>query len=212
MGKYYNFAFLSEMSQAEITLYRPILYSIAYRMVGCAAVAEDMVQDTFLNWLKIDQNKITNVKAYLTKSVTNACLNHLESFRQKKEELFDSISPNLPRFNINPDFAHLDFKQEMTQAFGQLFKKLPPTERAVFVLKGVFNMDYSELTEILDKKSEHCRQLFCRAQHKLSEEKERFQMDTEKVLSTIENFKKATLGEFSELVEGLKMDISAEKE
>ncbi len=198
------------MSQSEISIYRPILYSIAYKFVGCGHIAEDLVQDTFLNWLKVDNKKIVNVKAYLIKSVTNSCLNYLDSFKQKKEEFLDNLSPSIARFGIHPDFSNIDLKQEVTHALSLLFKKLAPTERAVFMLKGIFNFDYSELNDVLDKKSENCRQLFCRAQQKLAEEKERFTVDKDKMFKMAEEFKKATLGEFSDLIESLKKDISLE--
>jgi RNA polymerase sigma-70 factor (ECF subfamily) len=200
------------MSQAEISIYRPILCSIAYKIVGCSVVAEDMVQDTFLNWLKIDQKKIVNVKAYLIKSVTNACLNYLDSFKQKKEEFLENICPSVNQMGANPDIQHLDLKHEVTLALTQLYKKLPPTERAVFVLKGIFNFDYSDLNELLGKKSENCRQLFCRAQQKLVDEKTRFAIDKERIFKLADDFKKATLGEFSGLIESLKKDISIAEE
>lgn len=198
------------MSQAEISTYRPILYSIAYRFVGCGHVAEDLVQDTFLNWLKVDHNKVVNVKAYLIRSVTNSCINYLDSFKLKKEEFLDNLSPSMARFGIHPDFSSIDLKQEVTHALSLLFKKLAPAERAVFMLKGIFNFDYSELTDVLDKKSENCRQLFSRAQQKLTEEKERFTVDKDRMFKMAEEFKKATLGEFSDLIESLKKDISSE--
>ncbi|MFY0651546.1 MAG: sigma-70 family RNA polymerase sigma factor [Cyclobacteriaceae bacterium] len=201
------------MNQLEISAYRPILFSTAYRLVGCSAVAEDMVQDTFLKWLKMDQEKVVNAKAYLLKSVTNSCLNYLESFKQKKEDLLENIGPNLSMsfFKINPDISNIDFKHELTHALAQLYKKLPPTERAVFVLKELFNFDYSELTDVLGKKTDNCRQLFCRAQKKLGEEKVRFNVEADRVLKIAEDFKKATLGEFSGLIDSLKRDIHSEE-
>lgn len=200
------------MSQAEISLYRPILCSIAYKLVGCSAVAEDMVQDTFLNWLKIDHKKIVNVKAYLIKSVTNSCLNYLDSFKQKKEEFLENLNTSTGLFSIYPDLNNIDVKHEVAHALTQLFKKLPPTERAVFVLKGIFNFDYSDLHDVLGKKTENCRQLFCRAQQKLSEEKVRFNIDKDRIFKMADEFKKATLGEFSGLIEGLKKDMVSEKQ
>ena len=180
------------MTQAEVLAYRPALVSIAYRMVGCINVAEDMVQDTFLKVLKIDHKKISDIKAYLVRSVTNTCLNYLDSIKQKKEEFLENFNPSLPDFKISPEINYMDLKQEITEAFTQLFKKLPPAERAVFVLKELFNFDYSELTEILDQKAENCRQLFSRAHKKLAENKERFSLDTDRLTSAVEQFKQAT--------------------
>lgn len=200
------------MTQADILAYRPTLVSIAFKMVGCFSIAEDLVHDTFLNVLsKIDQTKISNTKAYLVRSVTNACLNHLESIKQKKEEWLEGFSPSIPDFKIVPEMSTIDFKQELTEAFAQLFKKLPPAERAVFVLKELFNFDYSELTEILGQKAENCRQLFSRAHKKLNESKVRFNPDMEKLSVTVDQFTNATKGEFGDLIDGLKEDIELKK-
>jgi RNA polymerase sigma factor (sigma-70 family) len=198
------------MSYAEISSFRPMLHSIAYKIVGCSSIAEDMVQDTFLNWLKLDHEKVVNAKAYLIKSVTNCCLNYLESFKLKKEEFLDNLNPSNSFLKFYPDLANIDLKGEIANAIAQVFKKLPPAERAVFVLKGLFDFDYSDLTDVLGKKTENCRQLYFRAQQKLSEEKVRFSIDTERIFKFAEEFKKATLGEFSELIESLKRDISLE--
>ena len=193
------------MSQAEFSTYQPLLYAIAYRFVGCAATAEDMVQDTFVNWLKCESGKIKDVKAYLIKSVTNACLNYLGSIRKKKEELMENFS--LPQLSFSPDFSALDIKCELTHALATMSRKLAPTERAVFVLKGLFNIDYSEITSILDKTSENCRQLFSRAQSKLKDDRDRFHIDTESLSKLVSNFKKASLGEFSGLFDQFRREI-----
>lgn len=196
------------MSHAEIASYRPVLYTLAYRMVGCSAVAEDMVQDTFFNWFKTEKRKVNDAKAYLVRSITNACLNYLNSLKQKKEDWIENISPSLSVLKVSPVFNHLDIKNELNHALAELFKKLPPTERAVFVLKEVFNFEYSELTAILGKKTENCRQLFRRAQQKLADEKERFVLDTDRLKKAAVEFKNATFGEFNDLIEGLMNDIS----
>merc|ERR1711939_411348 len=74
-----------------IALYQPMLQAIAYKMVGCMHDAEDMVQDAFLKYLTVDQEKIVNAKAYLIKSVTNNCLNHLNSLKEKKKDYLESV-------------------------------------------------------------------------------------------------------------------------
>ena len=210
--KYLNFVDFKKMSQAEISLYRPILFSVAYNIVGCTVTAEDMVQDTFLNWLKLDQKKVVNVKAYLVKSVTNTCLNYLDSLNKKRVDFLENINLKNAAFWSNPDFASMDLKGELTHAFTHLFRKLAPAERAVFVLKGVFNFDYSDLPEVINKNAENCRQLFCRAQKRLAEENFRFNIETDKIYKLAEDFKSATMGEFSDLIENLKGDINSEME
>ena len=80
------------MNQAQtIALYQPMLVTIAQNLVRCRQDAEDIVQETLLKWLSIDTSKIENTKAYLIRAVTNSCLNHLQSFRKKKQEYLDAI-------------------------------------------------------------------------------------------------------------------------
>lgn len=194
------------MSTFDALTYRPILHTIAYRIVGCTAIAEDMVQDTFLNWFKKERTSIEDTKAYLISSVRNLSLNHL---KKRKTEFLETISTNIPSFKTQVDYSYIDLKTEMIESLTVLFKKLPPAERAVFLLKEVFSFDYSELPDILDKTSDNCRQLFSRAQKKLADEKERFTVDPQNLSSVLNDFKKATLGEFNDLIVRLKNDIGS---
>lgn len=151
---------------ATITLYQPVLHAIALKMVGSIQDAEDIVQDTFLRWLTIDHTKVKNTKAYLIRSVTNNCINHINSFKEKKKEYLDAVK--MPEFIDKLDISHLDFKQEMTAALAMLQKKLEPLEKAVFVLREGFDFDYEDLQLLFDKKKEYCRQLVSRAKRKLA--------------------------------------------
>lgn len=163
--------------------------------------AEDIVQDTFLKYLTIDQTKINNTKAYLIRSVTNNCLNHLNSLKQKKKEYLDAVK--LPEIFEKIDFSHLDLKHELEVALEILYKKLGPLERAVFLLREGFDFDYDELQVIFNKKKEHCRQLVCRAKDKLSMETPRisFSFDRSRFF---EAFSKASSqGQFKELIQQL---------
>lgn len=156
-------------SQA-ISLYQPLLFSIAYRLVGSIQDAEDIVQDTFLKWLTQEKQKINNTKAYLVKAVTNSCFNHINSIKQKKTEYIDSLKPGvLIEKYKEMDFSHLDIEKEITHAFTVLQDKLAPVEKAVFVLKEAFNYEYDDLKEIVDRKADNCRKLLSRAKQKLAE-------------------------------------------
>ena len=188
------------MTQAKtIALYQPMLQAIAYKMVGCMHDAEDMVQDAFLKYLTVDQEKIVNAKAYLIKSVTNNCLNHLNSLKEKKKDYLDSVK--LPDLFEKIDFSHLDLKQELNSALNVLHKKLGPLERGLFVLREGFDFDYDELQQIFNKKKDHCRQLVCRAKEKLSKESEKFtySFDSDKYFAAIK--KACSSGEFADLLD-----------
>ena len=200
------------MNQSQtIALYQPTLQAIAYNLVRCKADAEDIVQETFLKWLSIDSEKIQNTKAYLIKAVTNNCLNHLNSLRKKKEEYLDNlnVSEFLHRFKEN-NFAHLDLDADLSKAFKVMQAKLEPLERAVYLLKEVFDFDYDALQVALDKKKDYCRQLVCRAKKKLSEETSRIHFDLPDMPQWMSSFRKACdIGNAEELVQDLKKDISA---
>mgnify|MGYP001460780501 FL=1 len=104
----------------------------------------------------------------MVKSVTNNCLNHLNSLKEKKKDYLESVK--LPDLFEKIDFSHLDLKQELNSALNVLHKKLGPLERGLFVLREGFDFDYDELQHIFNKKKDHCRQLVCRAKEKLSKE------------------------------------------
>jgi RNA polymerase sigma factor (sigma-70 family) len=192
-----------------ITLYQPMLHNIAYNLLRCKADAEDMVQDTFMKWLSIDQTKIQNTKAYLIKAVTNNCLNHLNSLKRKKEEYWDSImlSQLVVKFRES-DFAHIDLEKELASAFKVIQSKLEPLERAAYLLKEVFDFDYEAIQKVLDKKADHCRQLFSRAKKKLNDSGSRIKIEPPVANQLFESFKTAcTLDNATELIGHLKTDI-----
>jgi RNA polymerase sigma factor (sigma-70 family) len=201
---------LTALNQAQtIALYQPTLQAIAFRILKCKADAEDIVQETFLKWLNAEQEKIQNTKAYLIKAVTNNCLNHLNTLKKKKEQCLDAIhwTEMVERFKES-DFSYLDIEAEMTKAFRILQQKLEPLERAVYLLKEVFDFDYEALQQMLDKKQEYCRQLLCRAKKKLEQSTAKEQVERPKQ-TLIETFKNACdLGNASEFITELKKDIA----
>jgi RNA polymerase sigma-70 factor (ECF subfamily) len=195
------------MNNAQtIALYQPLLHAIAYNLVRCKHDAEDIVQETFIKWLSIDQEKIQNTKAYLIKAVTNNCLNHLNSLKRKKEEYIDNVTEAIHRFKEN-NLSHIDLEIDLPAAIQFLSAKLEPLERAVFVLKEAFDFDYEALQVTLDKKKEHCRQLFCRAKKKLNEETAKVNFPNASRL--VASFKNASaFGNAADLINELKRDIS----
>lgn len=192
------------MTQAQtIALYQPLLHRIAYNLVRSNADAEDIVQETFLRWLTIDQKKIDNTKAYLIKAVTNNCLSHLETIKRKKEEYLETISSSEFVQKLKEvNFSHLDLEADLKHAFKVLQAKLQPLERAVFLLKEVFDFDYDSLTKTLDKKKDHCRQLLARAKKKLAEKTANVHIEIPREL--IDKFRSESL---SDIISHLKADI-----
>lgn len=198
------------MNQAHvISLYQPMLHTIAYNLVRCKADAEDIVQETFLKWLSIDQTKIENTKAYLIKAVTNNCLNHLNALKKKKIEYLDSI--HIPEFLhkvMENNFSKMDLDANLKAAFKVLNSKLEPLERAVFLLKEVFDFDYEAVQATLDKKKDHCRQLLSRAKKKLNEESSKINFEIPEATQLMESFRRACdLNNATDFVRALKKDI-----
>lgn len=192
-----------------IALYHPMLHAIAFKMLGSLADAEDIVQDTFLKWLTIDQEKINNTKAYLIKAVTNNCINHLNALKQKKNEYLENLNPGelLGKFKEN-DFTRFDLENELAAALEVIHKKLAPMEKAIFLLREVFDYEYDELQVIFDKKKENCRQLFCRANEKLNQETKKFKLNMASRTRFLESFKSACAkGNLSEFINDLSQEV-----
>lgn len=160
------------MNQTQvIALYQPMLQNVAYRILGSMADAEDVVQDTLLKWLTIDKEKIHNTKAYLIRSVTNNCINHLNAIKRKRDQCLESINPQelIDRYK-EMELFHFDFENEVSSALNVIHKKLEPLEKGIFVLREFFDVEYDELQKLFDKKKENCRKLFSRAKAKLDQE------------------------------------------
>ena len=198
------------MNQAQaIELYQPLPHRIAYNIVRCKADAEDIVQETFLKWLSMESEKIRNTKAYLIQAVKNNCLSHLESLKKKKEEYFSSINVTefIHRFKEN-NLSHLDLEADLERAFRVMHAKLEPIERAVYLLKEVFDVDYDALQRVVNKKKEHCRQLVCRARKKLADERAKIQLDFPDFSGLMASFRKSCeTGNARDIIKALKTDV-----
>jgi len=207
-------------NEQAIVLYQPMLQQIAMKIVGSMADAEDIVHDTFVRWLTTDKEKIKNTKAYLIKAVTNNCLNHIDKIKRKKDELLEDwhLSSFIDQ-QKEKDFFKFDLENEVSAALQILHKKLEPIEKSVFVLREVFNVEYEEIQQIVDRKKENCRKLFSRAKEKLSEETSKIKLDFSHLSAEVkkkydhpeflESFKNASFkGNISDLIGELKRDIS----
>src|SRR5215472_16577708 len=151
--------------------YRPLLFAIAYRMLGSISEAEDIVQEAYLRYCSVSVDEIQSLKAYLTTIVTNLCLDYLKSARVKREEY---IGPWLPEPVLTRDSGLLltdtvERRESISYAFLVLLETLTPPERAVFLLHEVFDYPFQEIAEIIDKPATTCRQIFHRAKEHLAE-------------------------------------------
>jgi RNA polymerase sigma-70 factor (ECF subfamily) len=193
-----------------ISQYQPLLYAIALRMVGSLQDAEDIVQDTFVKWLTIDQQKIDNTKAYLVRTVTNNCINHLNSFRQKKSEYFSHLkTPEILEKYRDFEFPRFDLENELSEALAVVHRRLEPVEKGIYLLREVFDFEYEDLQEIFGKKKENCRQLFVRAKEKLQQENRKTRTSEKQPIQLVESFRKAcNFGQLSEFVSQVSTEVN----
>ncbi len=193
-----------------MVLYHPILRAIALRMVGTIEDAEDIVQDTYEKWLKVDTSSITNAKAYLIRSVQNNSVKFLETLRNRFRH--DDVNELLETHSMmdetqNKKMFHFDLETEVSQAWEVLHKKLEPLEKSIFVMREVFNVEYEEMQNLFDKKTENLRQIVSRAKTKLQQEKDRFHLPSAKSYIP-ESFQKACNGgNLSALLHELSEDL-----
>lgn len=152
--------------------HRPLLFSIAYRMLGSVADAEDMVQETFLRWQKQDAAGLKSAKAWLVSTVTRLSIDQLRSARRRREEYVGVWLPE-PLVGADEGAASPAKQAALTDSLGlafmHLLEDLAPLERAVFMLREAFDYDYAEIAKIVEKSEANCRQLFSRAKSHLAQ-------------------------------------------
>jgi RNA polymerase sigma-70 factor (ECF subfamily) len=158
--------------------YRGYLFAIAYRMLGSAMDAEDMVQETFLRYQTAKPETIHSLKAYLTTIITRLCMDQLDLARRKRE-LY--VGPWLPEPILTTEAVEeadpekrVEAEESISLAFLVLLEQLQPFERAVFLLREVFEYEFAEIAAMLDKSEAACRRSFSRARLHLQAHRPRF--------------------------------------
>lgn len=154
---------MTDDASAAFTAQRQRLFGLAYRLLGSATDAEDVLQDAFLRWNAADRSAVREPAAWLTRTVTNLCLTELTSARARREQY---TGPWLPEPVLSADLGPLEtVAQRESVSMGMLLlqEQLSPAERAVFILHEAFGYPYKEIGEILDRSEASCRQLGHRA-------------------------------------------------
>lgn len=155
--------------------YRPKLFGVAYRMLGSASEAEDVVQDAWLRYAAANRDDVRSPEAFLTTIVTRLCLDRLKSARTQREEY---VGPWLPEPMLIDDRSGPEQSAALAEsaslAFMVLLETLTPEERATFLLREIFEYDYAAIAEMLRTTSANCRQLFHRAKERIQQRKPRF--------------------------------------
>jgi RNA polymerase sigma-70 factor, ECF subfamily len=171
---------------------RPLFFSIAYRMLGSASDAEDVVQDAWLRYRNADRDAIRSPKAFATTIVTRLCLDRLKSARAAREHY---VGPWLPEPIVTsgegaPD-AMLQRSESVTLAFLVLLERLSPEERAVFLLKEVFEYEHGEIARMLEITAANARQIFHRATSRIAAGRPRLEGTSQSRRAVAERFAKA---------------------
>src|SRR6266487_1384338 len=193
--------------------YRSYLFAIAYRMLGSAMDAEDMVQETYLRYQTTPPETITSLKAFLTTILTRLCVDQLH-LAHRKRELY--VGPWLPEPIITDHTsdpsdveARVDTYESISLAFMVLLEELQPIERAVFLLREVFEYEYAEIATFLDKSEVACRQWFSRAKKHLADRRPRFPPSPETHRQLLSGFLKAIqMGDMTTLMDMLAEDVT----
>lgn len=186
----------SALEDEQFQSLRPLLFSIAYRMLGSATEAEDVVQDAYLRYASAPREEVHSPRSYLSTVVHRLCLDRLKSARARREQY---VGPWLPEPVVTTGGADdplrdVEKQETVTLAFLRVLESLSPTERAVFLLREVFEYPYDEIAGILDLTPANCRQLFHRAKTHVQQERPRFAPAPERQQQLIEQFLQAAQG------------------
>ena len=189
---------------------RPLLFSIAYRMVGGVGEAEDIVQDAFVRFERARRGgtAIEVPKAYLVSVTTRLAIDHLRSARVRRESY---VGPWLPEPLVAVDDVErlVETADSISMAFLVLLETLSPVERAVFLLREVFGYDYGDIAGIVGKSESNCRQIFARARQHIDAGRPRFTASHEEHDALVQRFVAACeRGTMDELVELLAEDAA----
>ncbi|WP_193212854.1 RNA polymerase sigma-70 factor [Luteolibacter marinus] len=185
-------------------IHRPLLFSIAYRMLGRVVEAEDMVQETLLRWHRAGPAEIREPRAWLTTTVTRLCIDQLRLARRQREEYVGVWLPE-PLLEDRPHEAEL--ADSLGIAFLLMLEALDPVERAVFLLREAFGHDYAAIAGIVGKSEAACRQIVSRAKARFGHEAAPEKTATEEAERLVREFVHATrTGELAQLLRLLTDD------
>lgn len=189
--------------------FRPRLEAIAYRLLGSAAEAEDAVQEAFLRWQAADVDRVEVPEAWLTKVLTNLCLNQLTSARARRETYVGQWLPE-PLLAGDPMLGPADTaeqRESVSYAVLTLLERLSPNERAVYVLREAFDYPHREIAEILDLTESASQQIHHRAKKHVAAGKARSEVDATAARRIVDEFiAAATSGRTEPLVRLLTQD------
>ena len=192
---------------AAFVQHRNLLFTVAYEMLGSAADAEDVLQETWLRWAEVDHTEVRDERAYLVRITTRLSLNRLRTLARQRETY---VGPWLPEpLLTTPDVADdVELADSVSTAMLVVLETLTPTERAVFVLREVFDVPYDEIADAVDKSPAAVRQIAHRARNHVEARQPREQVSGRQREAILDRFVQAVeSGDLQSLMDVLAPDV-----
>lgn len=195
------------MTDDPFVAHRSLLFTIAYEMLGSAADAEDVVQETWLRWADVDRSTVRDARAYLVQIVTRLSLNRMRTVARRREEYVGEWLPE--PLLTTPDVAEdVELAESLSIAMLTVLETLTPTERAVFVLREVFEAPYDEIAAALEKSPAAVRQIAHRAREHVAARRPRMEVDHHEQQQVMDRFLTAlSTGDVQGLMDVLAPDV-----
>ncbi|MFP3915030.1 MAG: RNA polymerase sigma-70 factor [Actinomycetota bacterium] len=195
------------MADDPFLTHRRLLFTVAYEMLGSASDAEDVVQETWLRWAGVDQSGVFDPRAYLVRIVTRQALNRLRTLARRRE---DYVGEWLPEpLQTSPDVAEdVELAESVSMAMLTVLETLGPTERAVFVLREVFDVPHTDIAEAIGKTPAAVRQIAHRAREQVAARRPRMDVSPAEQQAVVERFRSAVAtGDLQSLFDVLSPDV-----
>jgi RNA polymerase sigma-70 factor (ECF subfamily) len=195
------------MTEDAFVAHRSLLFTVAYEMLGSAADAEDVLQESWLRWADVDHSQVRDARAYLVRVVTRQALNRLRTVSRRREEYVGEWLPE--PLLTSPDVAEdVELAESVSIAMLTVLETLTPTERAVFVLREVFDMPYGEIAQAIGKSTPTVRQIARRAREHVAARRPRVHVSPSEQQAVVERFLLALrTGRLQELMELMAPDV-----
>lgn len=195
------------MTEDPFVTHRSLLFTVAYEMLGSAADAEDVLQDSWLRWADVDRSQVREPRAYLVRTVTRQALNRLRTLSRSREEYVGEWLPE--PLLTSPDVAEdVELAESVSIAMLTVLETLGPTERAVFVLREVFEMPYGEIGEAIGKSAATVRQVARRAREHVAARQPRIRVSQAEQRTVVDRFLLALrTGQLQDLLEVMAPDV-----
>ena len=195
------------MTEDPFVAHRSLLFTVAYEMLGSAADAEDVLQEAWLRWADVDHSQVRDPRAYLVQVVTRQALNQMRTLSRRREQYVGEWLPE--PLLTSPDVADdVELADSVSIAMLTVLETLGPTERAVFVLREVFDMPYGEIAEAIGKSTPAVRQIARRAREHVTARRPRVKVSRSEQQAVVERFLDAfRTGQLQELMEVMAPDV-----